>query len=111
MTEIQADFTSLRICFFQNKIFSIWVFFHAHSRFTGQQGKGEGIYLTPLYQFHPLHRHLEISRAITAKRVPVSFNITFSERISNFLRIEHLVLCPIAKCRVAVSYPYFPHCF
>ena len=22
--------------------FSIWVFFHEHSRFTGQQGKGEG---------------------------------------------------------------------
>ena len=27
--------------------FSIWVFFHERSRFTGQQGKGEGIYLTP----------------------------------------------------------------
>ena len=46
--------------------FSIWVFFHEHSRSTGQQGKGEGIYLTPLYHFHPLHRHLDISRAITA---------------------------------------------
>ena len=29
--------------------FSIWVFFHKHSRFTGQQGKGEGISLTLLY--------------------------------------------------------------
>ena len=29
-------------------------------------GKGEGISLTPLYHFHPLHRHLDISRAITA---------------------------------------------
>ena len=47
--------------------FSIWVFFHEHSQFTGQQGKGEGIYLTPLYHFHPLHRHLDISRAITAE--------------------------------------------
>ena len=46
--------------------FSIWVFFHEHSRFTGQQGKGEGISLTPLYHFHPLHRHLDISWAITA---------------------------------------------
>ena len=43
--------------------FSIWVFFHEHSQFTGQQGKGEGIYLTPLYHFHLLHRHLDISRA------------------------------------------------
>ena len=41
--------------------FSIWVFFHEHSQFTGQQGKGEAISLTPLYHFHPLHRHLDIS--------------------------------------------------
>ena len=51
--------------------FSIWVLFHEHSRFTGQQGKGEGIYLTPLYHFHPLHRHLDISRAITAESSPL----------------------------------------
>ena len=51
--------------------FSIWVFFHEHSRFTGQQGKGEGINLTPLYHFHPLHRHLDISRAITADSSPL----------------------------------------
>ena len=51
--------------------FPIWVFFHEHSRFTGQQGKGEGIYLTPLYHFHPLHRHLDISQVITAKSSPL----------------------------------------
>ena len=51
--------------------FSIWVFFQEHSRFTGQQGKGEGIYLTPLYHFHPLHRHLDISRAIAAESSPL----------------------------------------
>ena len=51
--------------------FSIWVFFHEHSRFTGQQGKGEGIYLTPLYHFHPLHGQLDISRAITAESSPL----------------------------------------
>ena len=51
--------------------FSIGVFFHEHSRSTGQQGKGEGIYLTPLYHFHPLHRHLDISRAITADSSPL----------------------------------------
>ena len=44
--------------------FSIWVFFHEHSRFTGQQGKGEAISLTPLCHFHPYHRHLDISQAI-----------------------------------------------
>ena len=29
--------------------------------------EGEGIYLTPLYHFHPIHRHIDISRAITAE--------------------------------------------
>ena len=52
--------------------FLIWVFFHAHSRFTGQQGKEEGIYLTPLYHFHPLHRYLDISRVITAEGSPLT---------------------------------------
>ena len=50
--------------------FSIWVFFHEHLRFTGHQGKGEAISLTPLYHLHPLHRHLDISRAITAESSP-----------------------------------------
>ena len=27
--------------------FSIWIFFHKHSQFTGQHGKGETISLTP----------------------------------------------------------------
>ena len=40
----------LLICFF----FSIWVFFHDHS-------------WTYLYHFHPLHKHLDISQAITAE--------------------------------------------
>ena len=62
--------------------FSIWVFFHEHSRFTGQQGKGEGIFLTPLYHFHPLHRHLDISRAITAGSSPLHIaNFFFSKSI------------------------------
>ena len=47
--------------------FSVWVFFHDHSRITGLQGKGEVISLTPLYDFHPLHRHLDITRAITTE--------------------------------------------
>ena len=51
--------------------FSIWVFFHEHSRFTRQQGKVEAISLTPLYYFHPLHRHLDISRVIAAESSPL----------------------------------------
>ena len=53
--------------FFCIYFFSIWVFFHEHSRITGLQGKGENIPLTPHYHFYPIHRHLDISRAITAE--------------------------------------------
>ena len=55
----------------ENNFFSSWVFFHNHSRTTALQGKGEGISLTPHYHFHPLHRHLDISRAITAESSPL----------------------------------------
>ena len=51
--------------------FYVWVFLHEHSQITGLQGKGEGISLTPYYQFHPPHRHLNISRAITAESSPL----------------------------------------
>ena len=51
--------------------FSIWVFFHEHSRFTGQQGKGQVICLTPLYHYYPLCRHWNISRATTAEISPL----------------------------------------
>ena len=51
--------------------FAIWVFIHKHSQITGLQGKGEGISLTPHYHFHPLHRHLNISRVITAESSPL----------------------------------------
>ena len=57
--------------FFLFFFFSIWVLFHGHSRITGQQGKKEGISLTRHYHFHPLHRHLDISRAITADSSPL----------------------------------------
>ena len=49
----------------------MWVLFHEHSRITGLQGKGEGIALTPHYHVHPLQRHLDISRAITAECSPL----------------------------------------
>ena len=47
--------------------FSIWVFFHNHLQITGLQAKGEGISLAPHYQFHSLHRLLDINWAITAE--------------------------------------------
>ena len=48
----------------------LFIFFDGHSRFTGHQGKDEAISLTLLYHFHPLRRHLGISRAITAGSSP-----------------------------------------
>ena len=58
--------------FYQHSsFFSIWVFFHEYSRITGLQGQEEGISLTPHYQFHPLHRHLDISWAITTETSPL----------------------------------------
>ena len=47
--------------------FSNCVLFYEYSRFAGQQGEREAIYLTPLYQFHPFHRrraHLWFQSAI-----------------------------------------------
>ena len=78
------------------KFFSIWVFFRNRSRITGLQGKGEGISLKPHYYFHPLHRHLDINRAITAESSPLHIgssrtrtrNLLVSER-SERLIIEH----------------------
>ena len=49
----------------------MWVLFHEHPQITGLQEKGEGIPLTPQYHFHPLHRHLDISRTITAESTPL----------------------------------------
>ena len=40
--------------------FSIWLFFHEYSQFTGQQMKREAISLYSFYHFHPLNRHLDI---------------------------------------------------
>ena len=51
--------------------FSISVFVHEHSRFTGQHGKRKAISLSPLYNFHPLRRHLDITRAITVDSSPL----------------------------------------
>ena len=34
-------------------------------------GKGEEILLIPLYHFHPLHKHLDIRRAINAESSPL----------------------------------------
>ena len=54
---------SLQLKWSRECVFFIWVFFHEHSQTTGLQGKGESISLIS----HYLHRHLDISWAITAE--------------------------------------------
>ena len=64
---------SFNVLDFERTSFFIRVLFHEHSQFTGQQEKGEAISLIPLYRFHPLHRHFDISRTITAESSPLHF--------------------------------------
>ena len=71
-----------RIAIWLTVFFSIQVFFHEHSRFTGQQEKGEAISLTTLYHFHLLHRCLDISRAITTGRSPLGSSRTRTGNLS-----------------------------
>ena len=46
------------------------------------QGKGEGISLTPHYHFHPLHRHFDISRAITTESSPLYIEVNLKPLVS-----------------------------
>ena len=64
--------------------FFILVFFCKHSWITGLEGNGEGISVTPHYHFHPLHRHLDISRVIAAERSPlhIASSQTWTENLS-----------------------------
>ena len=47
------------------------------------KGSGQAVALTPVYHFQPLHRHLDISRAITAKSSPL-------HKASSCIRTENL---------------------
>ena len=53
------------------------VFFHGHSQIIGLQGKGEGISLTPLYHFYPLHRHRESSIWVSQTLSSILFVLLF----------------------------------
>ena len=59
-----------------------------NSRVIGLQGKREGIYLTPQYHFHPLHRYLDISRAIAAGRSPLHIGSSQSRTGNLWFRVQ-----------------------
>ena len=79
-------------------VFSMWVFIHKHSQITGLKGKWEGILLTPHYHFHPLHRHLDISRTINPESSPLRID---SSRVQTQVakhyaaRPIYLYICPL----------------
>ena len=60
------------------------------SQESGLQRKGEGIYLTPLYHFQPLQRHLNISRAITAESSPLHIGISRTQTGNLWFASYHL---------------------
>ena len=72
----QKDGRPLRICKLVNEKNISGFFFLSAFSFTNihesQDCRGRGgISLTPHYHLHPLHRHLDISRANTAERSPL----------------------------------------
>ena len=81
-----------------------WVFYHEHSRFTGRQKKGEGISLTPHYHFHPLRRHLDISRAIAAESLPLRIA---SSRTQIYLYTYILHICIYIHILYIYIYIYY----
>ena len=56
--------------FFLFAFFFLFSFTNIHES-QGLQGKREGVSLTSHYHFYPLHRHLDISRVITAESSPL----------------------------------------
>ena len=90
-----------QFAFFVLIFFSIWLFPHEYSRFTGQQMEGETISLYPFYRFQPLHRHLDISLVIAAENSPLriasSRNRTWNLCYTLF-RIHSFYTCTGSSC-------------
>ena len=62
-----------------NFFFLSGFFFHNHSQITGLQMKGDGISLTPHYDFNPLRRHLDFSRTITTVSSPLHIGSSWTQ--------------------------------
>ena len=83
--------------------FSICVFFHKYSQFTGHQGKRVGAsIINSSHLLHPLYRHLDISQAITAEKSPL--HIVSSRVITQNLLVSKRKskLCDISCCTTAL---------
>ena len=87
--------------------------FHVHSQTTGQQGKEEAIYLTPVYYFHRLHRHVYISRAIIAENSSLHIVSSRSRNANLWLSspsASRYSLCYASlKCVIVITVIISPH--
>ena len=79
-------------------IFLSGFFFHHLSQFTEEQGKrgwgGGATSLTPLYHSHLLHKHFDISWAITVERSPLS-----TPRVENVVEISEIFEMFLKNCK------------
>ena len=98
------------------------VFFHEHSRFTRQQGKGKAISLSPLYHFHPLHRHLDYCRKTTSdycRKLTSYFTLVYIPKYHcSVITTPHNILFTCkrnsrssATLTVGIEFPLFWVCF
>ena len=76
----------------QSQVFRISFFylgFLSQITFTNHRtaGEGEDISLTPHYHFHPLHRHLDISRLITAESSPLHIEVNQKPLVSQCISL------------------------
>ena len=74
-----------------------WMIFFKHSWLTGKQGKGEVIFLTPLYHFYPLHSYLDISWAITAELRASGKQASSERRNKSYIFFSHWFLITYGK--------------
>ena len=68
---VSIYFTFFKILFSIRTFFLLFAFFFTNISNHRTAVKGEGISLTPHYHFHPFHRHLDVSRAITTEISPL----------------------------------------
>ena len=107
----QFKYSLIRM-FHSRFFFSIWVFFHNHSRNTGLQKKGESISLTPHYHFHSLHRHLDISSAITTESSPLHRSSSWNQTGNLCFRVQvanHLSYVPLINVSKKLPFLYWPN--
>ena len=71
----------------QSQVFRISFVYLSFLSQIRRQGKGEGTSLTPLYHFHPLHRHLDISWAITAESSPLPIEVNWELLVSQCISL------------------------